>query len=280
VKVISGRRTYLSGYQVKKLVIAAAFALGGICSAQAADLAARPYTKAPPIAGPVYNWTGFYIGGNVGYGWGNADTNFASAPLTGADIGTTLSPDPRGVFGGAQVGYNWQFGSLVTGLEADFQGSDIKRSVTQSPILSTTGASFGPGSFLTAQEKINWFGTVRGRLGFTATPALLLYATGGFAYGDVGYSANTIFPAIQYPSSLYSKTKAGWTAGAGAEWAFARNWSAKVEYLYMDLGSESSIGNPVPPNPPFLLHYNWKTQANLVRVGINYKFGGPVVAKY
>jgi outer membrane immunogenic protein len=260
-------------------VIVAAFALGGICSAQAADLAARPYTKAPPIAAAVYNWTGFYIGGNVGYGWGNADTDFLSTPAIGPIVGTTLSPDPRGVFGGAQIGYNWQFGSVVAGLEADFQGADINRTVTQSPVISTTGVSFGPGSFLTAQEKINWFGTVRGRLGFTATPTLLLYATGGLAYGDVDYSANTIFPATQYPSS-FSRTKVGWTAGAGAEWAFAGNWSAKFEYLYMDLGNESGIGNPVPANPPFQLHYNWKTQANLVRVGINYKFGGPAFAKY
>jgi outer membrane immunogenic protein len=261
---------------MKKLAMVAAFALGGACSAEAADLAARPYTKAPPMAAQVYNWTGFYIGGNVGYGWGNADTDIVLSPV--ADLRTTLQPDPRGIFGGAQIGYNWQFGSVVTGLEADLQGSDIKGTATRSPVTLTDGTTF-PNSFHSAQEKINWFGTVRGRLGFTATPTLLLYATGGLAYGDVDYAASTNFPLTQYPSS-FSKTKVGWTAGAGAEWAFAPNWSAKLEYLYMDLGSESGIGNPVPPNPPFQLHYNWKTQANLVRVGINYKFGGPAVARY
>jgi len=121
-------------------------------------------------------------------------------------------------------------------------------------------------------------GTVRARVGVTPVDRLLLYLTGGLAYGHVDYAANTSFsPVFGYPIA-FGKTKVGWTAGAGAEWAFAQNWSAKLEYLY--LGDQSAIANPNQPNPPFQVGYDWKTQARIVRAGLNYKFGGPVVARY
>ena len=110
----------------------------------------------------------------------------------------------------------------------------------------------------------------------------MLYVTGGLAYGDVNYAAQTDFRPVG--TTLYAadfnNTKVGWTVGAGAEWAFAQNWSAKVEYLYVDLGNASATVNAIPLLPPFQVAYTWKTQENIVRVGVNYKFGGPVVAKY
>jgi len=244
----------------------------------AADLGARTYTKAPALA-PVSNWSGFYIGGNLGYGWGDGDTDvsFLPSPAVFGLNNTTLGARSTGVTGGAQLGYNWQIGSLVTGLEADIQGSDIKGSARATPTFAGS-ADLDPDGLLSSEQKLSWFGTVRGRLGVTVTPDLLLYGTGGLAYGHVEASANTqLFNVnVESPASV-SKTKVGWTAGAGAEWMFARNWSAKLEYLYIDLGSESAIGNVVAGVPlvvfdPFKVGYTWRFRENIARVGVNYHF--------
>jgi outer membrane immunogenic protein len=256
------------------MVVAAA--LSG--SAFAADLGPRSYDKAPALAA-VSNWSGLYVGGNVGYGWGNGNTDFSFLPTpANFDINnTTFGARSTGIIGGAQLGYNWQIGSLVTGLEADIQGSDIKGSARAVPTLLGTAIP-SPIDVLSSEQKLSWFGTVRGRLGVTVTPELLLYGTGGLAYGRVDSSANS-FRSIQdfqgqAPASV-SKTKVGWTAGAGAEWMFARNWSAKLEYLYVDLGSESAIG-AVTANQvlvlPFAVGYTWHTRENIARVGVNYHF--------
>ena len=284
-RLISSAVTLLDGNAMRKLLAAVAAVAMSSGVACAADLAARPYTKAPPmIVDPAYNWSGFYLGVNVGYGWGKADTGFQGLPeALFTDLRpTTLSPDPKGVLGGGQIGYNWQApGSrFVWGLEADIQGADIKGTATVSPFVDTFGVSQGPLSFLQASQKLTWFGTVRARVGVTPVDRLLLYVTGGLAYGHVDYAANTSFlPTFQYVTA-FGKTKVGWTAGAGAEWAFAQNWSAKVEYLYLDLGGQSAIAEITPPNPPFSVGNHWDTQAHIVRAGVNYKFGGPVIARY
>jgi outer membrane immunogenic protein len=260
------------------MVVAAA--LSG--SAFAADLPPRTYAKAPAVA-PVSNWSGLYVGGNLGYGWGSGNTDF-SFP---GDLGfnnTTLGARSSGVIGGAQLGYNWQIGSVVTGLEADIQGSGIKGSA-RAPAIPTIVLLVPFESSLSSEHKRSWFGTVRGRLGVTVTPELLLYGTGGLAYGRVDASANWFLSveeggagggrAQQQAPASVSKTKVGWTAGAGAEWMFARNWSAKLEYLYVDLGSESAIGD-VTANfrleDPAKVGYTWHTRENIARVGVNYHF--------
>jgi outer membrane immunogenic protein len=215
----------------------------------------------------------------IEYGWGNGDTSFTPLPTATTFINlapTTLSPDPSGVVGGVQLGYNWQVNQWLFGVEADFQGSGIDGNTTQSPIIQNNGTPFATSGQLSAGERIDWFGTARGRLGWAAGP-WLIYATGGLAYGHVNYSANTDFifggcaACVQYPTD-FSKIKAGWTAGAGFEWAFAPKWSAKFEYLYVDLGTESATVNPTPANPPFQVAYEWKTIVNIVRLGINYHF--------
>ena len=156
----------------------------------AADLGARTYAKAPVVA-PVSNWSGFYVGGNLGYGWGNGNTDFSFLP-TPAEVGlnnTTLGAHSTDITGGAQLGYNWQIGALVTGLEADIQGSDIKSSARAIPTFAGTVNPI-PNDVLSSEQRLSWFGTVRGRLGVTVTPELLLYGTGGLAYGHVDASAN------------------------------------------------------------------------------------------
>jgi outer membrane immunogenic protein len=262
---------------VGTLMVTAALTAPGL----AADLGARSYTKAPALA-PVSNWSGFYVGGNLGYGWGNGNTDFSFLPtpkrfgFNNASLGARSS----GVIGGAQLGYNWQVGSVVTGLEADIQGSGIKGSARTVPTIFGTAFQI-PFDVLSSEQKLSWLGTVRGRLGVTVTPQLLLYGTGGLAYGHVDASANTKLINLDAsfdrasPASV-TKTKVGWTAGAGAEWMFAHNWSAKLEYLYIDLGSESVIANEVGGVPlvidPYKVGYTWRFRENIARVGVNYHF--------
>jgi outer membrane immunogenic protein len=271
-------------------------------SAMAADLPVKaPYTKAPPI--PVYNWTGFYIGVNVGGSWGRESddgyvTGSSSAQrytsITGVAVGapvvTALPTLPitgrsnvNGVLGGGQAGYNWQWQSLVLGVEADFQGTDEH---STSALCTVSGCPTGTTLYST-EYKLDWFGTARGRAGFLVMPQLLLYATGGLAYGHLSADG----PGL----ADWGNTRAGWTAGAGAEWAFASNWSLKAEYLYMDLGnvgsgafattnSTTALGVPVRFNTVTTVTtngaFNTRFTDNILRVGINYKFGGPVVARY
>ncbi|MFZ0944623.1 MAG: outer membrane protein [Syntrophobacteraceae bacterium] len=218
---------------------------------------------------PSFNWTGPYLGLHLGYGSGNDDDmNFTPLPVSlraSEPPLATLSPSPGGLVGGVQAGYNYQMGCFVYGIEADFSGSGMSGSqnVPQAP-------PFAPG-VITAHENINWFGTLRPRLGYTVKPNVLIYATGGLAYGDVSYAGNNYFPipgGAEYPASL-STTKLGWALGGGVEYALCKNWTVKAEYLYMDLGSESAISRL---NGPFQVSYDWQTTANIFQVGVNYKF--------
>ena len=234
---------------------------------------------AAPAPSCDYSWTGFYIGINGGYGWGSADTSFDPLPDAVTFFAlepTTLNPDPAGFIGGGQLGYNFQWNWLVLGVETDFQGSDMEGIETSSPIIDIAGSSRGSGSFLAAHERTQWFGTARARIGFAPFCRLMVYATGGLAYGNVDYSANTNFDnGITYPVA-FSQTKAGWTIGGGLEYALSHHWSVKVEYLYYDLGDEdrtqNQLFNGVPQGPPFFVHYHFETTANVVRGGLNFKF--------
>ncbi len=226
-----------------------------------------------------FNWTGFYAGVNGGYGWGSGDTFFDPLPdaATFSDLEPiTLSPDPSGFIGGGQIGYNYQWNWLVLGAEADFQGSDMEGHDKLFNFPDIFGVGNGTDTFLAAHERTQWFGTARGRIGFAPFCRLMIYATGGLAYGNVDYSANTNFDnGTTYPVS-FSKTKAGWTVGGGLEYAIGHHWSIKAEYLYYDLGDEDRAQNKlsfgVPQGPPFFVHYNFETTANIVRGGLNFKF--------
>jgi outer membrane immunogenic protein len=264
---------------MKKILIATVLAALGSSSALAADMPARGmYTKAP-VADPAVNWSGFYAGVNIGYGWENGGTDFAfTLPNTSAN--TTLGAKSHDVIGGAQIGYNWQMGHFVTGLEADIQGSGTQGSATK-PVFRNDGTE-AHGDFLSTEHGLSWFGTVRGRLGTTITPNVLIYATGGLAYGEVRDTANATYIRFSdgsfsdTPSSV-SKLKAGWTIGAGGEWMFARGWSAKMEYLHVDLGNVSAVGSevdhfPTASPPPDRVGYTWHNQEDIVRVGVNYHF--------
>ena len=279
------------------VLLTAALATSALSSiASAADLAPAPQTYAKaPMMSPATNWSGFYGGVNIGYGWGNNGTDLADAtpaPNGGAtDLASqSLSVGSSGVIGGGQIGYNWQMGSFVAGLEADIQGSGLKGTATQDKLaLVTPTIGLFPISISgSSEQKLSWFGTFRGRIGLTITPDLLVYGTGGLAYGQVDDSGNVqrtipLVPVSTFPAST-SPTRVGWAAGAGAEWMFARSWSAKVEYLHVDLGSASATGEPaaapasggglivVNSDDPARVAYRWHNSFDTVRAGVNYHF--------
>ncbi len=216
-------------------------------------------------------WTGPYAGVHLGYGTGNDDNmTHAWLPVSEQSLFplTIANPDPHGFVGGAQAGYNWQCGCFVYGLEADFSWSGMSGTQTVVPAYD----AFEDGS-RTAKESINWYGTVRPRIGWACRPNVLIYGTGGLAYGNVSYLGNATFLPFstqQYPASL-STTKIGWAVGGGVEYALCKCWTVKAEYLYMDLGSESAIANPISVNG-FQASYTWQTTANIFQIGMNYKF--------
>jgi outer membrane immunogenic protein len=247
-----------------------------VVGANAADLSVMtPIYKAPPPVAP-YNWTGFYVGGNVGYGWGattgdlsSFDPAFNAAVAAGGTPGS-LGTKASGALGGVQFGYNWQVGAMLLGAEADIQASGVDNTST---VNFAGGGGILP-STSTGQENLKWFGTVRLRGGVLVTPRVLLYATGGFAYGGVSNSATNVFTpaAAGNFSGSNSETRSGWTAGGGAEWAFADGWSVRGEYLYVDLGS-TNVRMLDPVNfPGTFADYTFKHRYNIARVGLNYKF--------
>jgi outer membrane immunogenic protein len=222
-----------------KTIAAGCFAVAALVTAQcatAADLSVAPLYKAPPPAmAPAYNWSGFYLGVNGGGGWGhsNWNTNSDRIGLSGGLVGGT-------------AGYNWQIGNAVLGLEGDIDWANLKG--TNSSTLCPLGCSTSD----------TWLSTVRGRAGY-AFGGVLPYLTGGLAVGDIR-AATPGFPGA-------SNTNAGWTAGAGIEFGLTGNWSAKAEYLYVDLGRFNcgTSCNGLPTD-------NVSMHDNVVRAGVNYRF--------
>ena len=297
---------------MRRLTIAAMAAFSALALTQIASAADLP-RKAPaykPPPPPVYSWTGFYVGGNGGYSWGKAsgdvsDPNLADFFTSLVSIPTSFSNSlkPKGAIAGGQIGYNWQLNpTWVVGLEGDIQWSGEKASRSQSasavgseticlaPTVPCTTITNSASVNTNVEAKIDWFSTVRARAGVLITPTVLLYGTGGFAFGGVKVSGSgaandeitcsgLCFAGVGRPPSLsgafafsQSKTKTGWTLGGGVEGALAGNWTWKAEYLYLDLGSNSGS---VPDNFGGTVSWNTKFTDNIVRAGLNYRFGGP-----
>jgi outer membrane immunogenic protein len=246
--------------------------LAAVCVAApafAADLPAREVATAPVMVSPVsvYDWSGFYIGANVGGAWDNSTSTNTALDGTFVSSG---SGSNSAVIGGGQIGYNFMVSpNFLLGLEADVQGTSFSGSV-----LSTDGSN-------QHTTKLDEFGTARGRAGFTQNN-WLFYGTGGFAwsYGSVTRTqlatvvAVPPIPAVAGTAETASNTRTGWVAGAGVEWGITQNWTARIEYLYLDLGSVTSVF-------PISNRQQVSTLTmNVARFGVNYKFGGPVVARY
>lgn len=276
-----------------KVLATAAFATIAATSAFAADMP----VKARPAAVDVWTWDKWYVGVNGGYSWGRSDT---TGTFYNSTTGVQLSPTQNttlnldgGVFGG-QIGKNWQNGKWVFGLEADAQWSGEKGSALftcATPALGgacnpTTAvpATIGLAPTTTFNQEIAWFATFRGRVGGLVTPTALLYVTGGAAVA--GIKTNGVLSGVTGLGAVTSvawgndSTNWGWVVGAGLEARLSGNWTGKIEALYMDLGSVS--GSPVllASTPPLRFDYRSDITDVVVRAGVNYHFGGPVVAKY
>ncbi|MET4293965.1 outer membrane immunogenic protein [Bradyrhizobium sp. LB8.2] len=273
---------------MKKFLLAVTSVVLGSASVQAADLAAQ-YTKAPMMA-PAYNWTGFYVGGNVGGAWGSADPTtstvfdppgyFAASSVPAINAVGAQGVNSSGVTGGLTAGYNWQVNHAVLGLEGDINYFGVKGSATGSAVYPCCAPT---GFTVSSQVSADWLATIRGRIGFLAAPTWLLYATGGAAIAEVKGNFNfTDTFAAATESAAFRDTRLGWTAGVGTEYAVGGGWSLKAEYLYVDLGrstvtSTNLLGGAFPTN---VFTHSVDLKSNIVRVGVNYKFGGPVVARY
>jgi outer membrane immunogenic protein len=244
------------------------------CSAYGADLPASPYpqpTTAPITHGPVWNgrWTGWYVGGNVGYGEATATGNYTlagNAFVNGTLVGSSVSLD--GANGGVQAGYNWQTGIFVVGVEGDIQGADQNEKFS---------GSCGGACSVTQNIDLDAFGTLRGRFGL-ATNDLLVYGTGGL---NVTHGENDSNLALRGGSvTLADSThdSLGWTAGGGIEWMFWPNWSMKFEYLHLQNNySSASISVPAILGGGTLTN-TANVSNNVLRLGVNLHFtstGGP-----
>ena len=272
-----------------------------IIAAHSAAHSADVVRKAPPA--PVSNWGGWYAGLNVGGGWANTDVGYAPNDALMSFIFSVPNFFPisangdrnrsSGALGGIQVGYNYQFDPRwVTGFEADFQGAGIDGRGTTSYLFDQVSTS--------ASQNIDYFGTVRARLGYPANDSLLIYATGGFAYAHLNNAASTTTTTgfagglagpngVVYtfacgslnaaPDLCFSRAPngitPGWTAGGGLEYALGQKWSVKGEYLFAQFKETVDVVavTAAPGSTPASYSANFTTNLNIVRIGLNYKFG-------
>ena len=238
------------------IVVAAAAGSAFAPNAQAADLP----VKAPQMTpAPAWNWTGFYIGGHLGAAWQRAST-------TGTYLdGTTPRPftnstDHTGFAGGGQIGYNWQSGMFVYGLEADITALSGSDTASQQVVDAT----------VTSTNKIDWIGTVRGRLGVTIAGNTLVYATGGFAYAQVK-NTHTETNGARLATWQDDSIRTGYAVGGGIEHMFAPHWTVRAEGLYVDLGNET-VSNFSGVCTNGCLPVTFKNKATIARAALNYKF--------
>jgi outer membrane immunogenic protein len=233
-----------------------------------------------PSSSSSYSWTGFHVG--VNFGRGSSNTTTAVNPLPSAATFVNLLPqtfnlDPSGLLGGGQVGYDWQHGHFLLGIEGDIDAAGIDGKFVESPIIQNNNTPFpGAGNNITVHTRTDALSTVRPRVGFVLGSRFLVYGTGGLAIAHVGYTASTDFRPVgttQY-NSAFTKTQKGWAGGGGAEFAIGAGWSVRGEYLKYDVGSvQTATVNAIPLLPPFQVNYVWTTDSpNLFRFGVNYKF--------
>jgi outer membrane immunogenic protein len=269
------------------ILLSAVLAAGIGQAAFAADLPARPAPYAAPVIVPIYNWSGCYLGANVGGQYGSdkitttsSVNNFGAAGAAFLDGLTSTTINPQGVIGGVQGGCNAQFASFVIGFEADASWLYGVQSRTVT-VGAGAPAPFLAGDFMTNEVKATFLATARARAG-VALDRVLLFVTGGAAFGTIKTSDSLgTFGGLFVSTTSTTANRTGWTVGAGLEYAMTQNWLFKAEYLYVDLGSfDAPIACAlicIDANDTTAHH---KYTDHIGRIGINYKFGGPVYAKY
>jgi outer membrane immunogenic protein len=225
---------------------------------------------------PPYSWTGIYVGLNAGGAWSDSEVSTSTVFSPTIAIAGAQSVKPNGFTGGGQIGYNWQASSAVLGIEADIEYFGLKGSVTGGAVYPCCA----PTAFaITQSVKTDWLATFRARLGYLVKPGTLIYVTGGSAVTNLqGTFTFTDTFAAATESASFNTTKLGWTAGGGVEWTLWDGWSAKGEYLFVSFPTASvASANLAAFAPPIAFPTNVFTHsadldANIVRVGLNYKF--------
>jgi outer membrane immunogenic protein len=289
----SGDTRGLQMHRFLMTFVAVLSAIAFMRTASGADLPVKA-----PLAPPVYNWTGFYVGVNAGFGRGRNDADFTGdgpngagndlisrvfdGPLNFSQKTRSQGIDAEGAFGGGQFGYNWQFaGAWLAGLEADIQASGLHGSFTKiAPLVPLS---------LSAEQKLEWFGTARGRLGYVVNERFLVFGTGGLAYGQTeetsSFFSNGFGGAASVRSTITcvvgspclagqsSNISAGWTAGAGVEWAVRDNATVKFEYLHIALPDSTLVMSTVAPaTGNGTVTATFRNQFDMVRAGVNLRF--------
>jgi outer membrane immunogenic protein len=258
---------------VKKFLLGTAglVALSLSAPASAADLAARPYVKAPPpMIAPVYDWTGFYIGANGG--WGSSRNCWDFVDAFGAFVGAEGCHDSTGGTAGGQIGYRWQAGTWVFGLEAQGNWADFKGSN-----ISLLPGGFVPAGFFRNQTRVDAFGLFTGQIGWAVNNALF-YVKGGAAVTDNRYRSFVTATGV-LAGTASDDLRWGGVAGVGVEYGFASNWSAAIEYDHLFMQdrtvsfTDTAIGG-------LFANDRIRQDIDLVTVRVNYRWGGPVIAKY
>lgn len=267
---------------MKRLFLCTVASVTMLSAAGAADLAVRRSPAAPAFT-PAFTWTGFYVGAHAGYHWSDADMKLAGVGLAVLPIDVERGTLPRsmsvkkdGFLGGAQAGYNMQFGMFVAGIEAGMSRIDVNTDAR----YSAPDRFLFPGAMTNTvvKSELDWLGTVRARAGAVIDRALV-FVTGGLAVGDVSNSFSINIPTAPVPLGPYFSptwrkggTEWGWTLGAGVEYALTQNLSIKAEYLYYDLGDRTIRGMDAPNFGNEFIDYKFKNDGNIVQGGVNYRF--------
>jgi outer membrane immunogenic protein len=244
-------------HQLKATLAAIGLSIGISGAALAADIAPQPVYKAPPPPPPPFSWTGFYLGVNIGGAW-------STGTITDTVTGASLSGNNDGFIGGGQVGFNYQISNWVLGAEWDFDGTTLRRT---SDAVST---AFGT---LQASVNTDWISTLTGRVGLAVDRGFLVdrslfYVKGGGAWVQ---NSATLTDITTGASASGSNTNDGWTVGGGWEWAFAPNWSTKIEYDFVRLDNWSPSNTILVDGAADRLRLS--RDIDMVKVGVNYRFG-------
>jgi len=253
---------------MRRLIAATALLAAAAAPAAAADLARAPAYKAPVVVQTVHNWTGFYLGGHIGYGWsGNNNWNVVGITPPVAGIGGSVNPDADGFIGGAQIGANYQAGMWVLGLEGDFTWSGQRGGANG---IVTVGGVPLPGVVSNGNTRVDWTATITGRVG-VAFDNVLIYAKGGVAFAEIDHTYAITAPGfVGFTKAGNNRT--GYTLGAGIEYALNYNWSIRGEYSFLDFGRRDYTFVTLAPAAPGTTTNSIRDQIHQVKLGVNYRF--------
>ena len=252
---------------IKKTIAAVAALLATTTMASAADMAVKAAPVLPPV---IWSWTGFYIGAHVGAGWGETESTITTAAPV---FFLPFSQNSRsGFLGGGQIGYNWQSGWAVFGVQADIAGMNVKGTTPCGAVIN----------LFTCSSESQWLATVSGRLGAVVLDRGLVYVKGGGAWLNTDHDVTLPFTAPATNITSLNSTSWGWLVGLGSEWMITPYWTAFIEYNYIqfDTKNETFTINPLVVGPGVNVRADLTNTLSIAKVGVNYKFNWGAPARY